>query len=200
MENINEVIGNNIRDLRKLNKLTQYDLAEKLNYSNKTISRWEAGEIIPDVQTLNKICELFKIPLSQIFEPDIINKKKMPQWYKFQLGNKLTITLLFIAVVWLIATILFVHIKINYNFAFWQAFIWAIPFSAIVGWFFNNRWGKKKLNYIFYSIINWTTITSLYLTIYNYTFWMLFIIGIPIQICILLWANISHNNRSDTKK
>ena len=55
MENINIVIGNNIRELRKTHKLTQSDLAEKLNYSNKAISRWESGEIIPDVLTLNKM-------------------------------------------------------------------------------------------------------------------------------------------------
>ena len=61
MENINQVVGNNIKTLRKANNMTQFELAEKLNYSNKAISRWESGEIVPDVATLNKICEIFCI-------------------------------------------------------------------------------------------------------------------------------------------
>lgn len=196
MENINEVIGTNIKELRKFNKLTQFDLAEQLNYSNKTISRWESGDIIPDVQTLNKLSEFFKIPLSHLFEPNLINKRKLTRKYRFQMGNKLTIALLFILCVWLMATVIFVHTKLTYNITLWQVFVWSIPTSAFVGLIFNNKWGKKSFNYLLISIINWTLITSIFVSAFNYTFWMLYLIGIPIQIGILLWANIAYNNKS----
>ena len=84
MENLNIVIGTNIKELRKANKLTQFELAEKLNYSNKAISRWESGEVIPDVMTLNRICEIFNIPLSQIFETNVTTKKVRKN-YQFQM-------------------------------------------------------------------------------------------------------------------
>ena len=69
-------IGANIAMHRKQAGLTQAGLAEKLNYSNKAISRWESGEVIPDVLTLNKICELFNIPISQIFEENAAKREK----------------------------------------------------------------------------------------------------------------------------
>ena len=191
MENYNQIIGNNIKDLRKLNKLTQYDLAERLNYSNKTISRWESGDIVPDVQTLNKLSEFFGVPLPQLFEQNTLKKHGLQRKYKLQLGNKLSIALLFVVSVWLVATILFVHIKLNYNILLWQIFVWTIPISAFVGLLFSNKWGNKKFNPVLLSIINWTLITSIYISIYNYTFWTLYLVGIPIQAIILLWPNIT---------
>lgn len=193
MKNINEIIGNNIKELRKVNKMTQFDLAEKLNYSNKTISRWESGDIIPDVQILNKLSELFEVPLSKMFEPDISTRYKLSRKYRLQIGNKLATSLLFVLGVWILALITFIHYMNNYNQIVWQTFIWAIPLSTIVGIIFNSRWGKKSYNYLLYTILNWSLITSLYLSIYNYKFWMLFIVGIPIQIGIILFYNIFKN-------
>ena len=75
MENLNIVIGTNIRNLRKLNGLTQEELAKKINYSNKAISRWESGEVIPDVETINNLCEVFNVPISTMFEENIAPKE-----------------------------------------------------------------------------------------------------------------------------
>ena len=199
MKNINEIIGNNIKELRKINKLTQYDLAEKLNYSNKTISRWESGEIIPDVQTINKLSELFEVPLSKMFEPDISTRYKLGRKYRLQIGNKLAISLLFVLGVWLLALMTFINYTLNYDMVIWQIFVWACPTSSIVGIVFNTLWGKKVYNYILYTILNWSLITSLYLSIYNYTFWMLFLVGIPIQIGIILCYNIFKNKEKQKR-
>ena len=192
MENINLVIGTNIKELRKANKLTQYELAEKLNYSNKAISRWESGEVVPDVLTLNKICELFKIPLSQIFEENVTTTK-VKKYYKMQMGNKLAISLLGIMLVWLAATITFVSVQLTYGIYLWQVFVWSIPLSAIVGIVFNSIWGKAMFNYLLITILNWSALASVYLSIGNYRLWLIFIIGIPIQIGIFLWSNITKN-------
>lgn len=192
MKDINLVIGTNIKELRKANKLTQYELAEKLNYSNKAISRWESGEVIPDVLTLNKICDIFNIPLSQIFEENVTNNK-VKKYYKMQIGNKLAISLLSVLFIWLAVTIVFVSVHITYNYPLWQLFVWAIPLSCIVGVVFNSIWGKPMFNYLLISILNWFTLVSIYLSIANYKLWLIFIIGIPVQIGIVLWSNITKN-------
>ena len=59
MENVKETIAANLVSLRKANKMTQSALAEKLNYSDKAISRWEHAETLPDIETLCRICDLF---------------------------------------------------------------------------------------------------------------------------------------------
>lgn len=189
MENINIVIGNNIKELRKIHKLTQNDLAEKLNYSNKAISRWESGEIIPDVMTLNKICDIFQIHITQIFESNL-TKKQITKQYKFQMGNKLAITLLAILMVWLSATITYVYSVITFGDNVWQAFLWAVPISCIVGIVFNSIWGKKIINFIIISILVWSTLACVYITFLQYNMWLIFMIGIPIQIGVILWFNI----------
>lgn len=193
MKDINIVIGTNIKELRKANKLTQYELAEKLNYSNKAISRWESGEVIPDVNTLNSICELFNIPLSQIFEPNVTNAK-VKRNYKLQIGNKLAISLLAVLLVWFVAVIVFVNFQITSNQTLWQLFVWAVPLSCIVGIVFNSIWGKPMFNYVIITILNWSFIASIYVTLIQYRVWMLFLIGVPIQIAIILWSNITKNN------
>ena len=193
MKDINLIIGTNIKELRKANKLTQYELAEKLNYSNKAISRWESGEVIPDVLTLNKLCEIFNIPITQIFEENVTTKK-VKRNYKLQIGNKLAISLLSVVSVWLIAIILFVNFQIISNINLWQIFVWSVPLSCIVGIIFNSIWGKPMFNYLIITVLNWSFFASLYLTLLKYNIWMLFIIAIPIQIGIILWSNITRNN------
>lgn len=193
MENINLIIGNNIKELRKANKLTQFELAEKLNYSNKTVSRWESGEIIPDVETLNKICEIFNISISKIFEENAVTIKP-EKIHKFQIGNKLTVSLLSVLLVWLIAVVVYVHTRVVFNLNLWQVFVWSVPASCIVGIVFNSLWGNKMFNYTIISVLNWSILASLYLTLLEYNLWLIFLIGIPVQIGIILWSNITRNN------
>lgn len=195
MKDINLVIGNNIKELRKINKMTQNDLAEKLNYSNKAVSRWESGEVIPDVQTLNNICEVFEIPIENIFKEQLPTEKVKKE-YKFRMGNKMAITLLSVLLVWLIATVTYVYSRITFNDNLWQVFIWAIPLSCIIGIVFNSIWGRKFFNFVLISILIWSTLTSIYLQFIEYNMWLIFIIGIPMQIGVFLWSNI-HKHHKD---
>lgn len=194
MKNINLIIGNNIKELRKINKMTQNDLAEKLNYSNKAVSRWESGEVIPDVQTLNNICEVFEIPIENIFKEQLPTEKVKKE-YKFRMGNKMAITLLSVLLVWLIATVTYVYSRITFNDNLWQVFIWAIPLSCIISIVFNSIWGRKFFNFVLISILIWSTLTSIYLQFIEYNMWLIFFIGIPMQIGVILWSNIHKHHK-----
>ncbi|MCR5553858.1 MAG: helix-turn-helix domain-containing protein [bacterium] len=189
MENLNIIIGNNIKTLRKANKLTQFELSEKLNYSNKAISRWESGEVIPDVETLNKICDIFNIPLTQIFDENLTSTKATKR-YRAQLGNKLAITLLSMLLVWFIATISFVYIGLITTNYYWQFFVAAVPVTCIVGIVFNSIWGKRMFNIVFITVFIWSMLAFLYILFLQYNIWPIFFIGIPLQIGVILSANI----------
>ena len=54
-------IGNKINQLRKLSGMTQEQLAEKLNVSRQTISKWEKGLSIPDAEMLIRLAEILVI-------------------------------------------------------------------------------------------------------------------------------------------
>ena len=198
MENINLIVGNNIKLLRKENNLTQNELAQKLNYSNKAISRWESGEVIPDVATINKICEIFNVPISRIFEENL-SGKKLSKSYRLQIGNKLAITLLASLLVWFIAIIGFVYSGIIFNYYCWQVFVWAIPITAIVGIVFNSIWGKKILNFVLISILIWSILVCIYISLLSYNIWPMFLIGVPLQVATILWSNITLNMERQNK-
>ena len=68
MENLNFMIGKNLQILRKKNSLTQAELAEKLNYSDKAISKWEKGESMPDIMLLPELCQILGITADALLE------------------------------------------------------------------------------------------------------------------------------------
>ena len=61
MTDIKQIVSKNIAILRKQRGLTQLELAERLNYSDKAISKWERGESIPDIVVLKTIADMFEV-------------------------------------------------------------------------------------------------------------------------------------------
>ena len=59
-------IGKNITRLRRLSNMTQSELAEKINYSDKSVSKWEQGNGIPDVRILVQLAELFNVSVDDL--------------------------------------------------------------------------------------------------------------------------------------
>lgn len=195
---LNEIISHNLIELRKKNKLTQMELAEKLNFSNKSISKWESGEAIPSVDILLKIAELFNVKLDYFVhlnhqEDDA--KPERPQHTTRYIYNRVTISLLCISVVWIVATYMFV-IAPNLFSPTFLPFVWSLPISFLLAVIFNSIWGKPEHTFWYLSLLNWTLIASLFFTIPNY-FWQIFFLGIPIQIVILLFANLFLKNRKN---
>ncbi len=65
---INEIIARNIAGLRKKKNWTQQELAERLNYSDKAVSKWERGISLPDAGTLYEIANLFGVSVQYLYE------------------------------------------------------------------------------------------------------------------------------------
>lgn len=61
-------IGEKIAEMRKQNNMTQKDLAEKLNVSDKVISKWETGKCLPDVETMLKLSKVLDVSISELYE------------------------------------------------------------------------------------------------------------------------------------
>ena len=65
-EKLKNQLGANIAAFRKRSGMTQAVLAEKLNFSDKAVSKWERGESVPDVLTLMNLAELFEISVDDL--------------------------------------------------------------------------------------------------------------------------------------
>ena len=106
------------------------------------------------------------------------------------------ITLLAVALVWLIATVNFVILSLIGVWEPWLVFIYAVPISAIVLIVFNSIWGKRRYNYLYISILMWAALASVYISLIAYNFWLIFVIGIPGQVIICLWAGMKKPQKS----
>ena len=113
MKDIKQIIANNLVSLRKQNKLTQNELASKLNYSDNTISRWEKAEITPSIETLVQISEIYKVPLESLLKENI-TKQVENNNRVFKL-KKLATILLCVSLVWFAAIISFFYLETFFN-------------------------------------------------------------------------------------
>jgi len=191
---IKEIVANNLIALRKKHNLTQNELAQKLNYSDNAVSRWERGEVTPSIETLAHISEIFNVPLSSLIEK---NATKIADDYeKKQAINRLAVILIFASIVWFIATIAFVYGQIFFHKNFWQIFIWAVPCTCLVLLPFNQYWGKYIFQFVIYSVFQWSLLASIYFQLIQYNLWLIFIIGIPVQIGLAIWAFIKPKKKN----
>lgn len=192
MEELKKIIAGNIVSLRRSAGMTQAELAEKLCYSDKAVSKWERGESIPDVFVLKQVADLFGVGVDYLLhdhtnETSAVGKKKS----KFS-KNRLLITLISTVLVWLIATGIYVAFSLSplKTERLWLTFIFAIPVSFIVLLVFNSIWGKAKLNFPIISLLMWSTLLSICLALAHFHIWLLLAVGIPGQIIIIFWSGI----------
>ncbi|MBQ7351516.1 MAG: helix-turn-helix transcriptional regulator [Clostridia bacterium] len=188
MDDIKNIIAKNLTTLRKKHNLTQNDLAKKLNYSDNAVSRWEHAEVTPSIETLQQISEIYGVPLRSIIEDNAVKVAEVND--RKQLINKLAIMLISVSVLWLISTIVFVGTKILFDKYFWQIYIWSIPVVCLVMLPFNEYWGRHIYKFVIFSIAMWSLMSALYIQFgfLNSMMWLIFIIGIPIQIALAIWA------------
>lgn len=191
MEDIKKIIGKNIIELRKKHGLTQAELAEKVNYSDKAVSKWECGDAVPDISVLKQLADYLNVTVDYLLHEEHQEKKSEPPVNHIVKRNKRMITFLSVALVWLVATILFTVLDYVPGVSWqWIVFVYSMPLSFIVLLVFNCIWGTTKWNFVIITGLVWSFLLSVYLTFLSLNIWMVFIIGVPAQIIIILWSGI----------
>ena len=196
MNQVKETLPQNLTRLRSEHNFTQIEIAEKLNYTDKSVSKWERGEAIPPVDVLKDLADLYGVSLDYLVtgvENDTYDRK-----YNSKTNNRNKIIIMFLAVslVWIVATVLFSYGIIFAEQVFWILFVAAVPFTFIVLLIFNCIWGKRKYTFIIVSFLIWSALASIYLTFLSFTYnlWAIFTIGVPLQIATILWSQLKKSN------
>lgn len=185
MADIKLITAENIARLRSAAGMTQAELAQILNYSDKAISKWERGESLPDVVVLKQIADLFGVTLDYLVsEHKTVELAPKPN-YKWMSRNHLIITALSVLCVWFIATVIFVSCY-GAGVNTWMSFVVAVPASLIVLLVLNSIWGKTRLNLVIISCLIWSVLTVIYLALIRFNYWLIFFTGIPLQIAAIL--------------
>lgn len=190
MNDLKEVIAKNLIRLRQDAGLTQLQLAEMLNYSDKAVSKWERAESIPDLRVLIQLAAIYHITLDDI----VSEKSEIAVKPKLNLGKKrLLITLLAVGLVWFIATGIFAVVYFITAVAryAWLVFIVAPFVSAVVATVFSVLWGSRLTNAIASSAVVWTLVAMVvvFLAVFSSmeNLWLFCIVAAVFQILIVLW-------------
>ncbi len=194
-------IGNNIAAFRKQCGMTQADLAEKLNYSDKAVSKWERGESVPDVVTLAQIAELFGIGLDSLVgaEPATVSVKNEFSAPRRRV-DKNVIQMLVSILVWFVALFVYVVLSSMELSRSWIGFFYAVPVNAIVLLSLRSAWHKYNWNMFLVSLIVWGSLASFYMTMLVFTgfnIWRLFLLGALGQAAVLLWFRMFRSPKEE---
>lgn len=187
MEEVKLVIASNIIRQRTNANMTQAELGEKLNYSDKTISKWERAESVPDVLVLKRMAEIFNVSVD-----DLLNT--YDHWNALQEENQgdavskynpSAIIMVAIAGIWTIATLIFIIFWVL-GTIHWSIFAYAVPVSLITLLVLNSVWNHGRRNLLIVSALVFSLIAVIYIALIQYCPWQLFLVAIPAQIVVLL--------------
>ena len=219
-----EALAKNLIKLRKAARLTQLELAEKIKYSNKTISKWERGESYPDIFTLKKIADVYGVTVNDILEGVVpatatytVVDEKDP---KYQFNRAMLImacALLFcISLVAFFLLTFLVGAGRNESggvifsavtrggYGYWNFFIYNIPLDALAVFIFLLIL-HKKASQICLSLILWGLICSIHLSVMQYEqmIALIYLCGVPFQILLATFCrylNISLRAQEKVKE
>lgn len=194
MEQLQRIIASNIIYLRKKNNLTQQELAAKISYSDNAISRWERGEATPTVEILKIIAQYFGVSITDFFDENFPEKDRPKD--KITNIKRILVILFSVSIVWTFALVGFIYTMMfknqlgDFGPNGWLLFVFSVPLSFLVLYFYNRLWGNKIFHLIIFSLFWWSLITNFYLyslVLSGVDLWLMFLLGVPIQLAQLLW-------------
>ena len=186
MEEIKDIIANNLIELRKKHRLTQNEFANKLNYSDNTVSRWERGEITPSIETLEKISQIFNISLEYLIKKNIQENFEAHQ--KSSKAKKLALVLVSTSLVWFVTVIAYFYLQSFAKINLWTLFVWSVPVSCLVLLAFVKFFNSRTYSFVVSTVFIWSFITSFYLQFLQHNLFLIFIIGVPAQFALSIWT------------
>ena len=200
MDELKKIVARNIATLRSKAHLTQFELGEKLNYSDKAVSRWERGEAIPDAYVLLMMSEIFGVTVDYLLkahsEEELLCESEasdVPEAEEKTRGfspNHRRITLLTFISIWAISLLTFL-VTAMVGAAFWQIFIYAIPVSSIVLLVLASVWGTRKQLLLLVSVLVWSILLVIHLSLLAVgNFWTIYFLGIPAQVIVVIAFSI----------
>lgn len=193
---LRQVIAKKIAFYRRQLNLTQAELADKINYSDKSISKWERGEGLPDIYVLTLLADIYGVSVNDLVSDEIPQVVTISNPKK-----KYIIPLLSVGLVWLVATVVFFALKVTapaVGLAY-LSFIFAIPVSFIILIVFTSLWFNLLCRFLSVSGLIWSLTSCIYITAVLLApakvenMYLIYIVAAVIQVLTMLWFWLLHN-------
>ena len=190
------ISASNIIKLRTGAGLTQAELGEKLNYSDKTISKWERGEAIPDAYVLTQMAEIFGVTVDYLLSSHDAWESPEQQAARQEEAGYSVNMIIAISVlgVWTMALTIFVLLWL-FDIILWETFIVALPVSILTYMVLICVFRRRQhLQFVIAAFVL-SMFILLYFTLPMQKPWQLFLIAIPAEIIVFLSCNIRRRPR-----
>ena len=195
------ISASNIIKLRTEAGLTQAELGEKLNYSDKTISKWERGEAIPDAYVLTQMAEIFGVTVDYLLSSHDAWESPEQQAARQEEAGYSVNMIIAISVlgVWTMALTIFVLLWL-FDIILWETFVVALPVSILTYMVLICVFRRRQhLQFVIAAFVL-SMFILLYFTLPMQKPWQLFLIAIPAEIIVFLSCNIRRRPRKKPEK
>lgn len=194
MNDIKSIVAKNISELRQSNNMTQLELAEKINYSDKAISKWERAESSPDISVLVDIAAVFGVTVDYLVKADHTETPVKESEVTKRQYNRKPIAYIAESGAWLVAIVAFIITTLivkGMTFQFLY-FVYALPIVLIVKLVFNSIWFNPRNNYYIISVMMWSILAAVHITClyFGLNVALIYLLGIAGEIVIVLWSLI----------
>lgn len=194
MEDLKIIVASNISRLRKDANMTQAELAEKLNYSDKSVSKWERADALPDLNVSKQIAELFGVSVDFLLtthdEWNVSPPPKPSPSYDSDI-----ITMISIVGIWTAALLVYLILFFT-GTVFLPIFYYATVVSLITLLVLNNVWKKTKYNLLIVSALVLSIFSVIYLSFLSLNLWQIVFLLILSEIIVYLSFKIKKRQKN----
>ncbi len=181
MDDLKRVVANNLIHLRQKSGMTQAELGEKLNYSDKTVSKWERAESLPDAYVLKQIGEIFDVSVDLLLSPREEHEKESKKEEHSYSSNMIMLVTFF--GIWTVALFVFVILWI-YGIMMPGLFIVAVPVSLVALLIMRSIWNQGRHNYWIVSAIVLSLFFLAYACFWKYRPWQILLLIPPAELLV----------------
>ena len=194
MEDLKVITASNIINLRTAKGLTQAELGELLSYSDKSVSKWERAEAVPDAYVLKKMSEIFDVSVDYLLSSH--DSWEKPESFKKAERNfhSNIITILVLFGIWTVAFLIYI-LGWLFGQSWWLLFVYAVPVSLTTFLVLNSVWEQGKNNrHIIYGLVA-SVFLAVYLTLVEFNPWQIFLLLLPAEFIVFLSFRIKKSHK-----
>ncbi|MDD6241344.1 MAG: helix-turn-helix transcriptional regulator [Eubacteriales bacterium] len=202
---LKQIVAENLTALRKSKGLTQLELAEKFNYSDKAVSKWEKGDTTPDIETLQALADFYGVTIDY-FTHEGSKKEKEIYVTEKPKRNRPLVCFYYSLIAPIVAILVYVLVLFFGHQNLWPIWIWMLAADSILLFVLSCVFFSRQVKSIFGSLMTWLIVSAIYLQLgyslplpQGYLLWEVFLLPIPITVAFLIYGYTGKKKEEETK-
>lgn len=202
---LKQIVAENLTALRKSKGLTQLELAEKFNYSDKAVSKWEKGDTTPDIETLQALADFYGVTIDYFTHEGNRKEKEIYVTTKPKMNRPL-VCFYYSLIAPIVAILFYVLVLFFGHQNMWPIWTWMLAADSILLFVLSCVFFSRQVKSFFGSLMTWLIVLAIYLQLgyslpipEGYLLWEVFLLPIPITIAFVIYG-YTGKTKAETKE